>query len=225
MKDSTSFGIAILAVCLAVAVPLVLQSDPGRDFGTGQAENPELEELRHLREAQEQTASSMERLALALEQSQAMSRRQQDNPGKPGAADVGSYAALIESLDALRASIEEDSLRTQEMLLRNPGGEGESLVTTRRRNTVTLWSELEALEQAWRVDEEAASRSQYFQTAKDLLQAFGPPTEIFRPKSGILFYYRNHPPGTPGPAWYFRLQDDMVVEFFLEDEMMKEESE
>lgn len=225
MRDSTSFGIAILAVCLAVAVPLMLQPDPGGDLPSGPVEDAQLEELRLLREAQEQTASSLVRLALALEQDQALSRRHQGDPRQPNALDQESYSTLVASLDALRRSIEEDSMHTQEMLSRSPAGEGESLVTTRRRNTVTLWAELEALEQTWRVDEAAASRSQYFQTMKDLLQAYGPPTEIFRPKGGILFYYRNHPPGTPGPAWYFRLQDDMVVEFFLEDEMMEEDSE
>lgn len=176
-----------------------------------------------LRESQEQTAQSLQRLAVALEQGQAMSRRHQPSPGQVAVPDAETYADLIRSLDALRRSMEEDSQRTQEMLRNHAVDGGESLVTTRRLNTVTLWSELEALEKAWRIDEDAASRSQYFQTAKDLLLAYGPPTEIFRPKGGILFYYRNHPAGSAGPAWYFRLQDDMVVEFFLEDEEISED--
>jgi hypothetical protein len=78
---------------------------------------------------------------------------------------------------------------------------------------------LASLERDWRFDRTRASRSQYFQTARDLLRTYGPPSAIYRPqRGGLQFVYRAHAEGDAGTAWYFQVQEGYVVEFFIEDE-------
>lgn len=120
---------------------------------------------------------------------------------------------------ALVSSVLTQSLRYTSTL----GLGGEPLLETKKRNAVTRWDDLAVLERAWRTDSDQANHSQYFQTAQDRLEAYGPPTEIFRPTGGLLFCYRRHAEGSAGPAWYFRLQDGIVVEFALEDEKAEAE--
>ena len=44
--------------------------------------------------------------------------------------------------------------------------------------------------------------------------SYGPPTDIYRPSGGLLFHYKR---GEDQPSRYFRLQDGIVVEFWVED--------
>ncbi len=96
---------------------------------------------------------------------------------------------------------------------------GEHLTEVRDRRVDPDWVALGVLEESWRRSQEVTDRSQYFQTPRELLEAYGPPTAIYRPsKGGMLFHYRHHAEGEAGPSWYFRLQDGIVVEFFVEDD-------
>ncbi|MEM1452009.1 MAG: hypothetical protein AAF957_13895 [Planctomycetota bacterium] len=180
-----------------------------------------LSELRALREAQERTAASL----AALERSAAdaaLAPVPSPSGGRRVAADAGEVPGLAElaaSLDGLRASLETQSKRTQEAIRSAPAFGGETLSDVRRRVTSVEWGALDELEEQWRSDERATDRSQAFQTARDLLATYGPPSAIYRPKGGLLYVYRRHAEGQAGPALYFRLQDGYVVEFFVEDEV------
>ena len=130
-------------------------------------------------------------------------------------------AALIESMDALRASLNELASPIQAGKQASLPSIGGRLRDARQRHPEIQWGTLDSLDEAWRNDSHAADRSQHFQTAKDLLVEYGPPSAIYRPKDGLLFVYRHHPEGAAGRAWYFRLQDGFVVEFWIEDEELE----
>lgn len=225
MKTSTPLLIAI-ALILTLGAVLLGQliggtSERLAETTDGQSEIL-VEEIRNLRRTQERTAASLEGLAQALDRlswpnAPASSTRESEGP-----LPATSFDALIASLDLLRESLEKESAQTRELIRGMPGSKSESLAETRKRKTAPDWLALTELERSWRTDADQANRSQYFQTAQDLLEAYGTPTEIFRPKGGVLFYYRRHPEGSAGPAWYFRLQDSMVVEFWIEDEVTGE---
>lgn len=176
-------------------------------------------ELRHL-------AQSQERTALALERLEAVLADRLDTPPPPGSARSAvssgpapeSFDELIVSLDALRTTFEAESRRTQELIRTAPAFGGESLQEVLQRSSGPNWISLEELEKSWRADKSQANQSQYFQTSRDLLVAYGPPTAIHRPTGGLLYAYRRHAEGGAGPAWFFRMQDGIVVEFFLLDE-------
>jgi hypothetical protein len=180
-------------------------------------------ELRELTRSQERTAAALERLERLLAarlEAPAGERRALDPNAGPGPKDL---AALVASLDALRAGIEEESRRTREAIQGAPALGGESLLDVKRRKATPDWLALDELGERWRADERLASRTQYLQTARDLLGAYGPPSAIYRPSGGgVLFVYRRHAEGEAGPAWFFRVQDGMVIEFFLEDEQPAE---
>ena len=85
-----------------------------------------------------------------------------------------SLHELTVSLEQLRESIEAESRRTQEVIRNAPVFGGESLNELRDRTADTNWTDLEALEENWRSDPTATARSQHFQSARDLLEAYGP---------------------------------------------------
>lgn len=212
---------ALLAVALALLAALVVP----RLGGAGRPEpDPTaglLAELRELRRAQERTADVLGRLEAFL------GARLEAPPPEPAARSPQgelptpeSFEALARSLDAVRVAFERESTQTRELLRAAPALH-ESLRELRTRRAEIDWAALEQLETRWRGDPEGADRSQHFQTARDLLEAYGPPTAIYRPKSGMLFHYRRAE-GEPGPSWYFRLQEGFVVEFFVEDEPAEE---
>lgn len=194
--------------------------------GAGSARDPEsaarepdalIAELRALRVAQERTLAALERLAAAPPARAAPSGSSERSPAG-GAEPAPSLDALVASLDALRAGIEAESRRTQQAIRDAPALGGERLSETRRRHRATDWSALATLAADYAADPAAAARAQNFQTAADLLETYGPPTAIYRPKrGGLLYHYRRQAEGEPGPNWYFQLQDGYVVEFFLED--------
>ena len=55
-----------------------------------------------------------------------------------------------------------------------------------------------------------------------LVERYGAPHSIYRPAGSLLFVYRRHEEGGAGPAWYFRIQDGIVVEFWVEDEEVED---
>ena len=173
--------------------------------------------LASLAAVQHRTAAALERLEdrLATVPVAANGPRREVAGGAPAPE---SLEDLVRSLDALRTTIERESGETQDLIRSAPAFGGESLVALRDRRAAPDWAELTDLEQAWREDEEAADRSQYLLTPRDLVDRYGPPSAIYRPQGGMLFCYRQHAQGEAGPAWYYRIQDGYVVEFFLEDE-------
>ena len=183
--------------------------------------------LAELARAQERTAAALERLEDLLEAPvRAGEEPAVRRPSIKEGGELPRFDELIASLDALRASFEAESQRTQELIRSAPALGGESLSQLKQRSTVTNWSALDLLEDSWREDSEKASRSQYLQSAQDLVASYGVPSSIYRPKrGGLLFVYRRHEEGQAGPAWYYHVQDGMVVEFFLEDEEAEEAEE
>lgn len=217
---TTLLALAVLAAGLVTTLVVVPRSsstaapDGGSVDLSGQ--------LGALTRTQERTVQALERLETLLAERldapvlQAAPRRPVDDGS---GTSVESLDELVEALNALRLSLETESRRTQELLRDAPALGGESLLAVRERRIAPDWVALEDLEKTWRQDEDLADRSQYFQTARDLLETYGPPTAIYRPKGGgLLFHYRNIPLDTPGTSWYFRLQDGFVVEFWIEEE-------
>ena len=143
------------------------------------------------------------------------------SPSESGRIPVGelptdrSFEALSRSLDQLRETLDRELAETQAVIRAAPAFGGESLVSVRDRRKATNWPALDRLLDQWRLDEDAANRSQYFQTPRDLMEVYGAPTDIYRPPNGMLFHYRK-PGDSVDHAWYFRIQDGFVVEFFVE---------
>jgi hypothetical protein len=214
----------LIVLVVAAVAALLFLARPRSEPGVSEAE-PDVSlarELEQLSRSQNRTAEALERLERLL--SRGLDARPSSTDARREVAagpEPQSLEGLIASLDALRASIETESRRTQELIRSAPAFGGESLSELRQRRTVTDWTTLEGLEQSWRADPDLASRSQYLQTARDLLESYGPPTAIYRPKGGMLFHYRRHAEGAAGPSWYFRLQDGLVVEFFVEDDVVE----
>ncbi|MEM7307460.1 MAG: hypothetical protein AAF682_12355 [Planctomycetota bacterium] len=181
------------------------------------------DEVRDLAASQRQTAEVLARLEALLGE-----RLNAPTPSLAGEREpVGAPAPapdldeLVRSLDELRATLAQlaaESTRTQELLRTASAFGGDDLHRMSSERVGPDWAALELLGERWNGDPDEADRSQYFQTPRDLIAAYGPPSSIYRPKGGLLFVYRRHPEGQGGLAWYFRIQDGIVVEFFLEDE-------
>jgi len=217
-------GIAVLAFA-AVLLAAFLGGEGSTRAGRTPANAAWGAELDRLARSQERTAAALERLEEILTERLDVPTLEASARRAVGSAPAAeTFDQLIASLDALRATLEAESRRTQELIRRAPAFGGESLREVHDRSPGPDWGALGELERGWRADEREANRSQYLQTARDLLEAYGPPTAIYRPKDGLLFVYRRHAEGQSGPAWYFRLQDGMVVEFHLEDEQADGES-
>ncbi len=178
-----------------------------------------VEELARLRQAQARTAGVLERLEeLFAEPELAPAATPGERVAIGDFPPPESFDALARSLDALRATLERESNETQSLIRSAPALGGETLIDVRDRRADVDWVALEALAERWHGDAHAADRSQYFQTSRDLLEAYGPPSAIYRPKDGLLFKYRDAPEDVPAPSWYFRLKDGIVIEFWLETE-------
>ena len=210
-------SLAGLGGALLVALAWIATRHPGT------ARETESEGMLVARELGE-VARTQERILVALERLAAHWEDELVPPsGSAVRAELGadvvegpSLDELVESLAALRASLETESRRTQDLLRSAPALGGESLLETRQRRSAVDWPALERLEQSWRADARAADRSQYFQSARDLLETYGPPTAIYRQeKGGMLFHYSRSPKGVSGS--YFRLHDGIVIEFFVQD--------
>ncbi|MEM9380364.1 MAG: hypothetical protein AAGB93_10490 [Planctomycetota bacterium] len=235
-RIALSVALGVLLWTLPLLLVLARNTARGptpRDTASGFAPAPVvLAELRALRVAQERAVASLAALEAAAADavlapvgaSAGSAARGRQAAGADGGADgdgaeVPGLAVLAARLDELRASLEFESRRTQEAIRSAPAFGGETLGDVRRRVTDVAWAALDGLEEDWRTDERSADRSQRFQTARDLLETYGPPSSIYRPKGGLLYVYRRHDDGQAGPAHYFRLQDGYVVEFFVEDEV------
>lgn len=179
-------------------------------------------ELRRLGATQDRTAAVLERLEAALAERlvpPAVEDTHREPAGAPSPAPE-SLDELVASLGALRDAIELESRRTQELIRTAPALGGTSLDEARRRSPATNWVALEELEKQWHDDAQAVGRSQYFRTVRDVIETYGPPTAIYRPRdrADVLLHYRRGPEGEPGWSWYFRVHDGYVVEFWMEDE-------
>jgi len=159
-------------------------------------------------------ARALERVLPVLERTAAGAEHELVAPHGPAVrSEVGaepdraSLEDLVESLDALRVSLETESRRTQELLRSAPVLGGATLLETRRRHTDVDWPALEQLEQSWRADPQATERAQRFSTARDLLEAYGPPTEIQAHDGVLKFRYKRE----GGTEWSFQLADGFVV--------------
>jgi len=187
-------------------------------------------ELQALGRAQVQTAQALEDLGAALVALQPgpllppPTRELVVEASESGLLAGEPLETLARTLESVRVTFERELGETRSLIRAAPAFGGESLTNVRDRRRETDWVALESLERNWRVDTTQADRSQYFQTPRDLLEAYGPPTAIYRPKGGLLFHYRQQPEGVPGPSHYFRLQDGIVIEFFIEDETGEDDS-
>jgi hypothetical protein len=222
-------GISALVSVLALAVALAVLLQRTRPAEPASSEGNELvvSELRELRRSHERTAELLERIEARLAQRLEAPPAERTARAPQGElSERESFDELAKSLDALRDTFERESSETQAVIRRSPAFGGESLVEARRRRSDVDWVALQDLEARWRSEPGLANRSQYFQTLHDLLETYGPPTAIYRPgKGGMLLHYRRAPEGTLGPSWYFKLEDGIVVEFFLEDEPTQAPSE
>lgn len=173
-------------------------------------------ELGRLVEAQERTLAVLERLAEGLEAGplpapvRAMPARARVEAERAGDS---SSERWLSALEDVRATFATESHRTQELLRGAPALGGESLTEVRERRRDTDWNALEVFEAAWRRDSKAASRTCHFLTMRELLEAYGPPTDLYRPQGGLIFHYARD----AGPEWYFRLQDGTCIEAWVED--------
>ena len=221
MKNQGTLALSLTLLILGLVVVILMQngSNPSGDSeGAVAAVDRELVTLlRELNESQQESRAVMQELVVSLASISKQASRAPSSREVVGGLPAPSLDELVASLDALRVSIESNSQQTRDMLQTTIGDAGESLVETKERNTLTNWPALEGLEHEWRANPDQATREQYLQTARDLLEAYGPPTAIYRPKSGLLFHYRRHAEGAPGVEWYFRMQDGIVIEFYVED--------
>ncbi len=233
MKDkpaaSSTALLISLPLTLAILLVVLLQTGPSEPSDSAAAIAQLESELRALRLVQSETAEVLEQLASYL-----ASTRLPVAPSPLRSPDLASAPSpVMPSEDVLREL--SVNLAALTRVLRQAGEStdpsgalslavGESLSSVRDRRAVTDWVRLDELGESWRQDERGADRSQYFQTARDLLETYGPPTAIYRPDGGLLFYYRQGPEDLPGPAWYFRLQDGIVIEFFMEHEEEEQDS-
>ncbi len=220
-RVSSSVRIGGLAIVLLALLAMLVGFRPRseRRPATGPDEAELASELRALRGSQERMAQVLARLEALLAERLAAPVPPREPAGtnaEGGLPASASLATLAHEVGDLRAALERESSATRD-LIRAPAPEPrESLLELRRRRPDNDWAALEELGERHRLDEDAADRSQYFQTPRDLLEAYGPPTAIHRPKGGgLLFHYRREPEGMPGTSWYFRVQDGFVVEFFV----------
>lgn len=224
MAPKRSLGLAAALVAVLASLLALVAFRPAG--GAPPAHDPVfdrlLAELRELGRAEQRTGAALARLEELLASRLAAPTIEPSARSPLELPTPASFEALARSLDAVRAAFERESAQTRELIRAAPGFPAESLREVRTRRGETDWSALEELEERWRTDPEAADRSQHFQTQRDLLEAFGPPTAIYRPESGMLFHYRRLPEDVPGPSSYFRLQDGFVVEFFIEGEPEEE---
>ena len=231
------FAAALVGACGALVVSSLR---PPAVIPVAESDSALLGEMRGLRASQDEVLAALERLTRILEPALAAgadtsggmlaSQREAVPGGKRASAgselldtDVEALRTLAVELGELRGFVQEEAAATRELLRTVPAAQ-ESLVEVSERLNQPDWGALGNLEARWRADAEATDKSQYFQSPRDLLEAYGPPTAIYRPKGGMMFHYRAAPEGVPGPSWYFRLQDGIVVEFFLEDETGDEDS-
>ena len=129
---------------------------------------------------------------------------------------------LVLSLDALRVAVEAESERLHGALRDLDSERGPSLTDARERRPEANWDGLEELEKEWRLGGEASTRSELLSSVSELVERYGAPHSIYRPAGSLLFVYRRHEEGGAGPAWYFRIQDGIVVEFWVEDEEVED---
>lgn len=214
-RAALALGLLVAGLSVAVALAMVLRSDPGhRDRTAEDAGDPALlAELRAQRELQQRTLEAIERLGERLASAPAAdgTRRAADELPAPQVEE------LLRGLDALRESFEAQTTRTLDTIAAAPIFQEEPLSRVRERRRDVDWPALEALRAEYEADPRAADTSQYFLSARELLEVYGPPSDIFRPsKGGLLFHYRRAPRDVEAPAWYFRVQDGFVVEFFVE---------
>jgi len=216
---ATRLLLAGLTGALLATLAWLAAAPPRRSNELSSATSALGRDLTELVRLQERTLATLERLAAAREDEIAEPYSPAVRTEVPAREPAPTTLdGLVQSLDALRGTLELESRRTHELLRAAPTAlGGESLLKTRERRAETDWPALLRLEQSWRTDPVAADRSQYFQTARDLLETYGPPSAIYRPEGGLLFHYRRSPDQGGGPEWYFRLQDGFVVEFFVED--------
>ena len=221
MNARIALGVALVLVLLAATYLVARRGEGGEvppPAASAAGDQALLAVLGELSRAQERTADALERLERRLADRPAAPGADQREPLPGAGLEPGSFEELLAALEAMRGAIELESRRTRE-LLRDAGVPGAgSLRDAGGRSTTPDWAALADLERAWRGDPEEADRSQYFQTVRDLLETYGRPTAIYRPQNGMLFHYRRHPEGAAGPSWYFRLQDGMAVEFWVEDD-------
>jgi len=188
-------------------------------IGTQAHERAVLSELRELSAAQAQTVALLEDLQSAwLSQAERAPQRAALG-GDPVPFVPQDWDVLQGSLGALTKALEQQLAQGEAWLQRmqTPEGASESLFALKRRRHDNDWNALEQLRELWSTDEPAASRSQYFLTPRELLEAYGPPTAIYSPKSGTLYHYRRLPEDTPGPSWYFKALEGSVIEFWIEE--------
>lgn len=214
-----------LGLLLLVGFTLWRPAAPRAREAQPEAESALARELAGLRAAHERTAQVLERLVGVLEGEgvdlASAEVRAQRTPAQE--AEAPELDALVASLDALRELLARENDETQALIRSAPAFGGESLLDLRERRVDNDWVALGGLDELWQLDERRADRSQYFQTARDLLERYGPPTAIYRPSDSLLFVYRQAPEEVSGKSWYFRLKDGIVIEFWVELEGGEEE--
>lgn len=207
----------------ATALPAATLASADRELFEGLAR-----ELRALRVAHESTSASIASLGSMLVERGAPTspsdRRLAGAPATDQHLPPADFAELIASLDALRHSLATEAQKTQALIRTAPAFGGETLNQVRKRRSEIDWHSLESLRAKWEHDADEANRTQYLQSAKDLVEAYGPPSAIYRPKDGLLFTYRGPEEEGRTRTWYFRLKDGFVIEFFVEWEELEEES-
>ena len=194
--------LALGALVLGALLTFALTSSGSRgDKGDSEANlaqtlGPELNELAA---AQKRTAAALLRLEELLSERLDTTVPASPARGVVGASAPPSYDELIASLDALRTTLETESRRTQELIRGAPAFGGESLLQVRGRKNEANWAALEVLLEEWRLDRKAATRSQYFKSVRDLLEAYGPPTTIHPQQGTLMFEYKREESDGRGP--------------------------
>ena len=215
-----SRGLATVAlVLLLLNLSLLLQPRGLPVTATnGASQQALLMELRLLRESQAGNTLALERLeSIWLESSAPAAERSALLQGH-APDSLPNFEALLGKLASLTQAVEQQGLQSQALLQQaiEQTTTKESLFQLNHRRESVNWAALDELLLSWESNEEAASRSQYFQTPRELLELYGPPTAIYNPTRGTLYHYRKFPAGTPGPNWYFRVKEGSVIEFWVE---------
>jgi hypothetical protein len=211
---------AALAVLLAARTLRDDPAGPREAAADGRIESL-LSELTVLGKAHVEAVDRLERIEALLAERLPVAA---DGAAPPAAApdprDREALAEMVDSLDALRRALELNTLVAEAVAQRaGRPSDGGLFDASAIRHDVD-WGALELLESSWRQDARATDRAQYFRSPADVLASYGPPSAIYRPaRGGLLFSYRRAPDEVLGPTWYFRVQDGMVVEFFVEDEI------